>query len=325
MIPKRIYRSDFFFIGISLLMIIVSFSFMPFGFAETIIYSNAYPVWYSYDCTDSTPSTWTLEPDSPANIWKYYGYYFNGNCYATLLTFDFTDLIDLENTTSVNYYADTRSLILNNVTVTNENQINCQLYYFGKVDPTSDLSISPAAIASSYDCTEDAGEIIQALIPFNAANNATLTAAIQAGNFSQSFMLFPDFSNSTLRTTLDASGYDLAITKHKASLGIIGDGFDCATIEASNWCNFFDTPWTAIKKTLGYDYIGDWFYVFVFMPLPFAVFLISRNGAYAGFVCLPILIFINTIDQVVFEISLSLIALASAFGFFEVLRKKLIE
>lgn len=296
---------------------------LPLAFGEKIVYSNSYPVWYSYDCTDSSPSSFTLISDSPANIWKYFSYY-DGSCYATLHTFDFSDLINLENVTSVNYYADTRSLVLNNASATDTNDIDCQLYYFENVDTTSNISKTPILIASNYECTGTAGAVIESTIPFSSANNSTLTDHIQAGNYTQSFMLFPSF-NATVRTNLDASNYDLAIGKFDNSLEIIGDGFNCVTIEASNWCNMYNEPWEAVKKALGEDYIGDWFYVFVFFPLPFAVFLMSRNGAYAGFVCLPILLFINTIDQVVFEVSLSLVTLASAFGFYELLRKKLVE
>jgi len=137
-------------------------------------------------------------------------------------------------------------------------------------------------------------------------------------------MLFPEL-NATMRSFLDSSNNDYALGKLDNSLIIVGEGFNCITIEASNWCDMYNDPWGAIKKALGEDYIGDWFYVFVFFPLPFMVFLVSRNGTYAGFVCLPILLFINTIDDVVFDISLALLALAGAFGFYEMIRKRLVE
>lgn len=320
--PKPI-RSDYLIYGILGALVLVSF-LLPFSFAEKIVYSNSFPVWYEYPCADTSPTSLTLTTQAPANIWKYYSFY-NGNCYLTVHTFDFQDLNNITNMTSVYFYADTRALVLNDINTVDPNQINCQLYYLGVVDTSTNLSISPTAIASTYDCTGTEGGIIQAIIPFNSANNSTLLTQLQGGNYSQSFILFPDLSNATLRSTLDSSNHDLAIAKFRASTVITGDGFNCVTIEASNWCNFSEEPWVAVKKALGEDYIGDWFYVFAFLPLPFAVFLISRNGAYAGFVCLPMILFINTIDHVIYQISLSLITLASAFGFYELIRKKLIE
>lgn len=318
----KIHKTDFLvylFLGV---MVLVSFLF-PLGFAEKIVYSNPTPTWYSYPCVDSAPANLTYVSQRPVNIWKYFSYY-NDNCYVTLHTFDFSDLSNLENTTSINYRVDTRSMVVNNLDEIDSNLILCRLYYLGNVDPSGDISTTPTAIASSFDCTGTAGAVIQSTIPFSVANNATLTAAIQAGNFSQSFILFP-VKNATLYANLTAENHDLAIGKYKNAITIIGDGFNCVSIELSNWCNFQEEPWVAVKKALGSDYVGDWFYVFAFMPIPFAVFLISRNGAYAGFVCLPIILFVNTIDHVIFQISLSLITLASAFGVYEMIRKKLIE
>lgn len=321
--PILLY-SDYYIYGVLLALVCLSL-IIPLAFAEKIVYSNSYPVWYQYDCTQASPSSWTLVSilDSPANIWKYFSYY-DGNCYATLHTFNFGDLSNLTNVTSITYYVDSRSLVLNDLDDVDPNDVDCQLYYFENVDTSGNISKTPTSIASSFECTETLGQVIESTIPFSVGNNATLTGHIQGGNFTQSFMLFPSF-NATVRSNLDASNHNLAITKHLNAIEINGEGFNCVTIEASNWCNMYNEPWEAIKKALGEDYIGSWFYVFVFFPLPFAVFLISRNGLYAGFTCLPILLFINTIDSVVFEISLSLIALAGAFGFYEMLRKRLIE
>lgn len=299
------------------------------AYAETIHYSNSYPVWYSYPCADLTPTNLTHTNPADrrtANVWKYFNYYDESiqTCYVTLHTFDFQDLNLLYNTTSITYYTDTRSMTPNDLSIIDFNAINCELYYFENVDTTADISKTPTLIGSSFDCTENNGQVIEATIPFSVANNSTLQSHIQAGNYTQSFVLFPTL-NATMRAFLDSTNNDYAIGKLDNSLILNGEGFNCVTIEASNWCDMFNDPWGAIKKALGEDYIGDWFYVIVFFPLPFMVFLVSRNGTYAGFVCLPIILFINTIDQVVFEISLSLIALAGAFGFYEMLRKRLIE
>ena len=61
------------------------------------------------------------------------------------------------------------------------------------------------------------------------------------------------------------------------------------------------------------------------MPLPMSVFLLTRNGTYAGFVCLPIILVIHTLDDVVFEISLTMIAVAVAFSLYEIIRKRISE
>ncbi len=326
-------RIEFFSNDSLVLFLIVSLvsvsSLISLSYAETIHYSNSYPVWYSYSCSDTSPTSLTFlsPPDKrTANVWKYFSFYDESEqkCYASVHTFDFQDLVNLENTTSITSYVDTRSLNPSDLSVVDTNAINCELYYLGNIDTSSDYSGSPTLIASAWDCTETSGQVIEAIIPFSPSNNATLTSAIQAGNFTQSFIIFPEL-NATMRSFLDSNNNDYAIAGLRNNLELMGDGFDCIIIEASNWCNMYNDPWGAVKKALGEDYIGDWFYVFVFFPLPIMVFLVSRNGAYAGFVCLPILLFINTIDQVVFEISLSLMTLAAMFGFYELLRKRLIE
>ena len=327
MMKIKLFKSDF--IIYSLLSIIALGSFILPAYAETIFYSNSYPVWYSYPCADTSPTTLTnISPTDKrtANVWRYFSYYDESvqTCYVTVHTFNFQDLTNLTNVTSIDYYTDTRSMNPSDLTVIDSNAINCELYYLGNPDTSEDISTTPTLIASAFDCTETSGQVIEAIIPFSSANNATLTAQIQAGNYTQSFVLFPEL-NATMRTFLDTNNNDYAIGKLDNSLMIVGEGFNCITIEASNWCNMYNDPWGAIKKALGEDYVGDWFYVFVFFPIPFMVFLTSRNGTFAGFVCLPILLFINTIDQVVFDISLSFIALAGAFAFYDLLRKKLVE
>ena len=323
---KKLLKSDFVVYGF--ISILTLMSFIVPVFAEDIRYSNSYPVWYSYPCGDSSPTSLThISPsDRNANVWKYFSFYDESaqTCYATLHTYDFQDLSNLYNTTSINYHADTKSMIVNSLDTVDTNSIDCELYYFENVDTSSDISITPTLIASSYDCTGNSGNVIQSIIPFSTANNATLTTEIQNGNYSQSFMLFPSL-NSTMRSYLDSNNLDYGIGKFDNSIMISGSGFNCITIESSNWCDMFNNPWGALKKALGEDYIGDWFYVFVFFPIPMMVFLVSRNGTYAGFVSLPIILAINTIDPIIFEISLSMLALAGAFGFYELLRKRLVE
>jgi len=290
--------------------------------AEKIVYSNTYPTWYSYDCTDSAPSTWTQQQPPEGNAWKYFNFY-NGDCFGNMLTFNLDDLANIENVTAITYYVDSRALVPNNNTANDQYQVNCKLLYFADESLTSTISLSPDII-NSFDCTGTAGQVQEIIIPYSSAQNTTLTNAIQAGEFQQSFMIWGDF-NSTVRTSLDSNDDLFGVGKFRNELSITGDGFNCVTIQSSNWCNFYNEPWEAVKKALGEDYIGQWFYVFIFFPFPISVFLITRNGAYAGFVCLPIILIINTIDQVVYEISLSMIFIASAFGFYEMIRKKIHE
>jgi len=323
----KLLKSDFIVYGFLSLIAVASLG-VPLAFAETINYSNSYPVWYEYPCADLSPTTLTLHtpPDRLANVWKYFSFYDESSqlCYATVHTYNFQDLPNLTNVTSINYYVDTKATYPHALDSIDTNAINCELYYFGNIDTGADYSGAPTLIASSFDCTQTEGLVIESIIPFSVANNSTLTGQIQGGTYEQSFMLFP-LLNSTMRTFLDTNDLDYSVAKFDNSLKIVGSGFNCVTIEASNWCDFFNSPWDGIKKALGEDYIGDWFYVLVFFPIPMMVFLTSRNGTYAGFVSLPIILFINTIDQVVFEISLSMIALAGAFAMYDLLRKRLVE
>lgn len=324
---KKPIKSDFVVYGFLSILVLISFIVPVFG--ESLFYSNSYPTWYSYPCADNSPTDLTHNAPADkriANVWRYFSYYDESiqTCYVTVHTFDFRDLNKLYDTTSINYHTDTRSMNPNDLSIIDSNAIICELYYLGNPDTTTNINVSPTLIASAFDCTENTGQVITALIPFSPGNNSTIQTHIQAGNFTQSFVLFPQL-NATMRAFLDTENHDYALGKLDNTLEINGEGFNCVTIEASNWCNMYGDPWGAIKKALGEDYIGQWFYVFVFFPLPFMVFLVSRNGTYAGFVCLPILLFINTIDKVVFEISLSFIALAGAFAFYDLIRKRLVE
>lgn len=297
------------------------------AYAEKIVYTNAFPTWYSYDCTDSSPSVWTHEKPIPrdGNVWKWFSYYdpLRQDCFTTMQTFNLLDLTSYINHTSMNYHIDTKSVVITNQTANDVYQIDCSLYYFGNIDTTSDLAVSPTLITSAIDCTGTDGIVQEVTIPLQTVNG-TIDAGILSGNYTQSFMIFPNFTTAD-RLSWDNYDYTYAVGKFANELEINGNGFNCITIEASNWCNFYNEPWEGVKKALGEDYIGDWFYVLVFMPFPFSVFLITRNGAYAGFLSLPIMLVINTIDDVIFEVSLSMIAIASAFGFYELFRKKLHE
>ena len=295
---------------------------IPGVYGEDIVYRNASPTWYSYDCSDSSPGTWT-QSTPRVSIWKYFGYY-DGECHATLQTFSFDDMTNLQNTTSIVYQIDSRSMLLTDLTLSDNYVVDCNLFYFDTVDIVGGVISETPTDFGSFDCTGGSALVIETLINYSSSQIADFETNMNDEETTLSWMVFPNF-NSSMRSNLDSNSYTYAIGNYANKIYITGEGFNCAVIEASSWCNFYEEPWEAVKKALGEDYIGQWFYILVFMPLPMSVFLISRNGAYAGFVCLPIMLVIHTIEPVIFEISLSMLAIASAFGFYELLRKKLME
>ena len=127
----KILKSDF--IIYSFLTLIALGSFIIPVYAETIFYSNSYPVWYSYPCVDLTPANLTLIAPSDkriANVWRYFSYYDESgqDCFITVHTFNFEDLENISNVTSITYFTDTRSMNPINLDVINTNQTNCRLY-----------------------------------------------------------------------------------------------------------------------------------------------------------------------------------------------------
>lgn len=296
----------------------------PLAYAENIIYTNSYPTWYSYDCTDSTPSVWT-QSDPDANRQKYFSFTDGSECHVMLLTYNLVDIKRIENITSVSVLIDSKSMVLTNSSDSNRYTVGCDLLFFGDPTITNGVISQTPVNYNSFSCTGNSSSKIQEItIPYDAGQITTFETDIQSKNFTYSLMVFPDF-NATMRTDLSSNGYTYAIGKFANKLDVTGDGFNCAVISASNWCNFYNAPWVSVKKALGEDYIGDWFYVLVFMPIPMSVFLLTRNGAYAGFVSLPIMLVITTIDQVIIEVSLSMLFIAGGFGFYEILRKRIFE
>ena len=299
---------------------------IPLAYAENIVLTNSHPVWYEYDCDESLPNSWTKSFPNQ-NKYKYFSYTDGTECHVILFTYDLSDLRNLDNVTNVSVGIDSRSLLLNDLDASDIFSIDCTLLNFDSgFDIDADSTFGVPTIYNSFSCTgTNSTQVQQITIPFDANQLDAFERNVEEFQvLDYTFAVLPDFP-AAMRANLTASNYEYAIGKYANELDITGDGFNCAVISASNWCNFFNAPWEGVKKALGEDFIGDWFYVLVFFPLPMAVFLITRNGAYAGFVCLPIMLVIHTIDQVVFEISLSMILIASAFGFYEIVRKRLFE
>lgn len=226
--------------------------------------------------------------------------------------------------TEVNVKLDTKSMLLSDLSLSNQYVTPCNLFVFGNPTISSGVISQSPDDYGSFNCSNGTNAIIQTTIPFNSTETTALFDQITAGNTSFSIMVFPTF-NSTMRSGLDASSYKYAIGNYQNQLHIVGDGFYCMWIRESNMCNLYYEPWEAVKDALGQQYIGDWFYVLMFFPIPMAVFLSTRNGAYAGFTSLSIMLVIETIDPVVFEIALSMVLISAGFGFYEVIRKRIFE
>jgi len=215
-------------------------------------------------------------------------------------------------------------MLLSDDTLSNNYIVPCDLFVFGSPTVTNGIISQTPTDYNDFSCTGNSTDATQFItIPYTAGQITTLENHIGA-NDTYSIMVFPNF-NATMRSDLDAGGHRYAVGNFKNDLNILGDGFYCMFIQASGMCNFYYEPWEAVKDVMGEDYIGDWFYVMIFFPLPMAVMLTTRNGAYAGFTGLGIMLVIQTIDQTIFEIALSMILISAGFGFYEVIRKRIHE
>lgn len=305
--------------------LIIFFIPISFAFGAEVTYSFNVPIWYSYDCTDATPNTWTkANPD--ISKFKYFDYYFDGTCYATMLNYDLSDLTSIENTTAVNVTEHTRGVLITDPDLSQSynDPIPCSLFYFDNPGFNEDVISKEPTVIGSFSCT-DGGILVQEIqIPFSAGQITTFQNNLQGGNETIALMVFPTY-NATMRSSLDSNNYEYGIERHESDLTIEGDGFSCVIIQASGYCNILNDWWGAVSLALGKDWIGDWFYVIVFFPFPMATFLITRNGTYAGFIGLGIMLTIQTIDRTIFEIALSMILISAGFGFYEIVRKKLVE
>jgi len=308
-------------------IILLAFFLIPISFvyAENIVYTNAIPKWFEYDCTNGSPNTWT-EADPNISQWQYFSYVFENECFANMFEFNFDKIADIENVTQIIYYLDTNPILITNETATKNYNVPCDLLYFGDISSEGTTILKTPLNFSSFSCSGNPplGELQEISYNFTQARINLITGNITAGNYTQSFMIFPHY-NASMLSNLDSNNYEYGTQKFKNDLSITGDGFLCAVIQESNFCNLFNEPWQAIGKALGSDIIGDWFYVIVFFPIPMCVFLATRTGLYAGFVGLGVMLVIETIDQSIFEISLSMIAICAGFGFYDIIRKRLFD
>lgn len=239
---------------------------------------------------------------------------------------DLTPIALIQNST-VQSFVDTRSWILNNNDLSEDYTMSCELWFLDNPDTSSDSFSLAHTNYNSFSCTTvnaTTNNIIATIHNFTAGQLTTFESDLAAEDYNIHFIIFP-VRNATMISNLDSNNLKWGLQNHLNELYITGDGVTCWLIKESKLCNLIDEPWTAISKALGQDYIGDWFYVLVFFPFPMAVFLFTRNGTYAGFVGLGITLAIQTIDQTIFEIALSMIFISAGFAFYEVVRKRLME
>lgn len=227
--------------------------------------------------------------------------------------------------TSVNFNVDAQSQVLSDSTQSASYQPVCDLLYFG--DPTVSggvISLTPSVFQSDFNCVSGT-QTTSLTIPLNSSEITIVSSHITGQNNTIAFMVFPNF-NATLRGDMDSNNWEYGVANFLNQFNLEADGgFYCMFVKASGMCNIFYEPWEAVKDVLGEDYVGDWFYVMIFLPLPMSIFLTTRSGLYAGFSSLSMMLVIQTIDTTIFEVSLSMILIAAGFGFYEVLRKRLVQ
>ena len=272
---------------------------IPQAAAVSVDVTTSISTWYGHDCGILADF---VSPGYPQGLSPYsHTASRSGNdCIASLHSIPLHNLDDSVNMTAAAIHLE----------VASDAVLQCTLLGFGD---TGHAPVLPApATLATFSCGGvseiDAYEVsISSRIP-------ALLAGIDGGDKLRSYMLVP---------ALPADGsqrlYRMALHLEAAA------GLNCMHIPATQYCGFFDTPWEAVKKVLGEDYIGDWFYVLVFLPIPTTVYLSTRNGAYAGFVGMGIMLTIQLIDRVIFEVSLSMMLIASGFLFYEVLRKRIFD
>jgi hypothetical protein len=294
------------------------------AYGSEITYSSPIPDFYSYDCNDPSPHTFT-KSDPGVSKFKYFSYFNQNHCFSTLISYDVTGLGAISNATSVNIIINSKGSLITDTTKSNSYNVPCKLYYFNNPDLTSGAIIQVPQNYGSFSCTGNSTNPTKSnTVSLSPTQITAFQNSIKAGNYTFSVMVFPTL-NATMQTNLNTNHYEYGIQKFQNSLYVNGDGFNCAIIAGSGMCNFLDKPWTAIAIAYGQEWIGPWFFVLVFFPFPMATYLITRNGTYAGFVGLGIMLAIQSISPTIFEIALTMILISASFGFYEVIKRRLLS
>jgi len=96
----------------------------------------------------------------------------------------------------------------------------------------------------------------------------------------------------------------------------------CFATTNSSMCGFIDNPWNAIKHVFFVDYLGDWFVAIMFFPIIIVMYLLTKNGTYAGLIGLFIVAGTNQAQTLAVEVGITLVAISTGFLFYEVIRKR---
>jgi hypothetical protein len=290
-------------------------------YAETVSFTNGNPTWYAYDCSDA-PSTFTLSGPSEGSKFQYYSFIQAGVCYSNIIGYNMVPLADMVNATEILFRADTKGRHVTNPSLSTNYNVTCNLFYFEDLETLSNsISETPTKV-DDFNCAVASDTSVQT----NTINfTSTIVNHIQSritNNNTQTiyFMVIPNYTAGFVSGLSSAS---FGIEKYIDRLTITGDNFDCTIIFESNMCGWLEDPWAAVRKMLGEDYIGEWFYVLIWFPFPMVAFLATRNGTYAGFLGLGIMLVIQTISKTVFEIALTMVIISAGFTFYEAFRKRL--
>lgn len=114
-------------------------------------------------------------------------------------------------------------------------------------------------------------------------------------------------------------------THSNATYTVDNQTVPCFATSESNMCSFFSNPWDAVKHALFVDYLGDWFIAIVYFPIIAVIYVLTKNGTYTGLGGLFVVATTEIGDTLPVEIALSLVAISAGFGFFEVIRKRVME
>lgn len=92
-----------------------------------------------------------------------------------------------------------------------------------------------------------------------------------------------------------------------------------------DYCGLFSNPFDAISNAFLKEYIGDWYLILLFVPFPICVVIITKNFTYGGFIGLIMVGMLHTIDDVAFEIALTMVAISTGLVFIETIYKRVFD
>lgn len=260
---------------------------------EINIFVNIYPSTYWIESTCSgLPYTGSPPPVGPH---RYHTYSTTGMCHYSVSIFS------LDGITSV----ETRPVIIHSANLTAVTTPTCPTVSAIRILDRDYLDTSKPTSTRSSSATT---------LPVSCMDNKLTITGLESV-IQPTDTEFEFYFSAPAGTTIERG-----TTKIKLEV----EGTNCMLVTASRQCGFFTEPWEALKTVLLADYIGQWFYVIIFLPIPMVIYLQTRNGAYAGFASLGLMLALHElVEQLVFETALSMIAIAAGFLFYEVLRKRL--